>query len=161
MTADPMHDRLLAITLKLPGAYEDWPWGSIHCKVDGKIFVGWGRADDGEMYMGIRTSLDKQAILVASDSRFSIAKYVGKHGGIDMKIGAKPDWAEVEDFIVESYRLIAPKKRLAELDGKPTTKAPPAKKVAKSARPRTAAKAAAKTPPKKAAGKNGRTRHAT
>lgn len=151
MTADPMHDRLLAITLKLPGAYEDWPWGSIHCKVDGKIFVGWSRDDDGEMWIGIRTTLDKQAILVESDPRFSIAKYVGKYGGIDMKLGAKPDWAEVEDFIVESYRLIAPKKRLAELDGQP------AKKTARSARP---LKAVAKKPLKKAVGKNGRTRHA-
>ena len=160
MTADPMHDRLLAITLKLPGAYEDWPWGCIHCKVDGKIFVGWGRDDDGEMCIGIRTTLDKQAILVDSDKRFSIAKYVGKYGGIDMKLGAKPDWAEVESFIVESYRLIAPKKRLAELDGGPTKKTQPAKKTARIARPRTAATAVAKTPRKKAVGKNGRTRHA-
>jgi predicted DNA-binding protein (MmcQ/YjbR family) len=124
-----MHDRLLALTLKLPGAYEDWPWGSIHCKVDGKIFVGWGRDDDGEMVIGIRTGLDKQAILVASDPRFSIAKYVGKYGGIDMKLGKKPDWSEVEHFIVESYRLIAPKKRLAELD------AQTANKTARRARP--------------------------
>ena len=155
-----MHDRLLAITLKLPGAYEDWPWGSIHCKVDGKIFVGWGRDDDGEMWIGIRTSLDKQAMLVAADPRFSIAKYVGKYGGIDMKLGAKPDWAEVEHFIAESYRLIAPKKRLVELDGKPAKETQPSKKAGSSARTRTAAKAAARTPRKKAVGKNGRTRHA-
>ncbi|HZN40359.1 MAG TPA: MmcQ/YjbR family DNA-binding protein [Planctomycetota bacterium] len=153
MTADPMHDRLLAITLKLPGAYEDWPWGSIHCKVDGKIFVGWGRDDDGEMCIGIRTTLDKQSILVESDPRFSIAKYVGKYGGIDMKLGAKPDWSEVEHFIVESYRLIAPKKRVKELD------VGPAAKAASGTRPR-AAKVAARTPQKKAAAKNGRTRHA-
>jgi len=159
MTADPMHDRLLAITLKLPGAYEDWPWGSIHCKVDGKIFVGWGRDEAGEMCIGIRTTLDKQAILVDSDKRFSIAKYVGKYGGIDMRLGPKPDWNEVEDFIVESYRLIAPKKRLAELDGKPAKQAKP-EKAGSNARPRTAAKAVAKTPRKKAVGTNGRTRHA-
>jgi predicted DNA-binding protein (MmcQ/YjbR family) len=145
-----MHDRLLAITLRLPGAYEDWPWGSIHCKVDGKIFVGWGRDEDGEMVIGIRTGLDKQAILVAADPRFSIAKYVGKYGGIDMKLGKKPNWSEVEHFIVESYRLIAPKKRLAELD------AQTAKKTARSARPRSAAKVVAKTPRKEPGAKNGR-----
>ena len=159
MTADPMHDRLLAITLKLPGAYEDWPWGSIHCKVDGKIFVGWGRDEAGEMCIGIRTTLDKQAILVDSDKRFSIAKYVGKYGGIDMRLDPKPDWNEVEDFIVESYRLIAPKKRLAELDGKPSKKAQPAKKTARSTRPRTAAKVA-KPSLKKTVAKNGHARHA-
>jgi predicted DNA-binding protein (MmcQ/YjbR family) len=113
---DPQHDRLLAIVKSLPGAYEDWPWGSIHCKVDGKIFAGWGRDDEGIMVLGIRTDLDQQAALVSSDPRFSIAKYVGKYGGIDMKLGPRPDWAEVEHFIVQSYRIMAPKKRVKELD---------------------------------------------
>jgi len=117
MAADPMHDRLLAITLKLPGAYEDRPWGSVHCKVDGKIFVGWGRDDDGIMSIGVRTDPDLQGSLVRSDPRITIAKYVGKYGGIDIELGPKPDWAEVEHFIVESYRRIAPKRRLQELDG--------------------------------------------
>jgi predicted DNA-binding protein (MmcQ/YjbR family) len=116
MTHDPLHDRLLAIVTKLPGAYEDRPWGSVHCKVDEKIFVGWGRHENGEMSMGIRVPIDDQLHLVETDPRFTIAKYVGKYGGVDMRIGNKPDWAEVERYIVQSYRLIAPKKRLKELD---------------------------------------------
>jgi len=137
VSKDPQHERLLAIVKSLPGAYEDWPWGSIHCKVDGKIFAGWGRDEDGVMVIGIRTDLEQQAALVKSDPRFSIAKYSGKYGGIDMKIGPKPDWAEVEHFIVQSYRIIAPKKRLKELDaggggaapGQPArTRAPAARK---------------------------------
>jgi predicted DNA-binding protein (MmcQ/YjbR family) len=116
VTKDPQHERLLKIVLGLPGAQEDWPWGSIHCKVDGTIFAGWGRDEDGVMVLGIRTDLEQQAALVASDPRFSVAKYVGKYGGIDMRLGPKPDWAEVEQFIVQSYRIMAPKKRLKELD---------------------------------------------
>ena len=107
---DPFHDRLLAIVMKLPGAYEDRPWGSVHCKVDGKIFVGWGRTDDGDMSVGIRVGLDEQADLVETDARFSIAKYVGKYGGVDMRLGPLLDWREVERFIVQSYCLIAPKR---------------------------------------------------
>jgi predicted DNA-binding protein (MmcQ/YjbR family) len=126
---DPQHERLLSIVNSLPGTQEDWPWGSIHCKVDGKIFVGWGRDEEGTMVLGIRTDLDQQAALVKSDPRFSIAKYVGKYGGMDMKLGPKPDWAEVEQFIVQSYRIIAPKKRLKELDaagaGEATISRPP------------------------------------
>jgi predicted DNA-binding protein (MmcQ/YjbR family) len=117
MAKDPMHDRLLEIALALPGATEDWPWGSIHCKVDGKIFVGWGRDEDGVMSLGFRVDPALQAMLVASDPRFTIAKYVGKYGGVDMRVGARPRWAEIEQFIVGSYRLIAPKRRLKELDG--------------------------------------------
>jgi predicted DNA-binding protein (MmcQ/YjbR family) len=134
MAKDPQHDRLLAIVKSLPGAYEDYPWGSLHCKVDGKIFVGWGRDDDGIMSLGLRTDLDKQAALVKSDPRFSIAAYSGKYGGIDFRIGKNPDWAEVEHFIVESYRAVAPKKRLKELDAQlagGSTKPPPAKPAAK------------------------------
>ncbi len=137
---DAFHDRLLAIVLQLPGAYEDRPWGSVHCKVDGKIFVGWGRLDDGDMSIGIRVDTAFQPMLVASDSRFTIAKYSGKYGGVDMRLGPKPDWDEVEKFIVESYRLIAPKKRLAELDGMPVkakTKPKAKAKPARSAKSRT------------------------
>jgi predicted DNA-binding protein (MmcQ/YjbR family) len=116
MASDPFHDKLLAITLRLPGAYEDRPWGSVHCKVDEKIFVGWGRLDDGVMSVGFRVDKAFQSMLVANDPRFSIAKYVGKHGGVDMRLGPKPDWREVETFIAESYRIIAKKSRVKDLD---------------------------------------------
>jgi predicted DNA-binding protein (MmcQ/YjbR family) len=127
MSQDAHHDRLLAITLKLPGAVEDWPWGSVHCKVNGKIFVGWGRDERGAMSVGFKTDKALQSMLVASDPRFSVAKYVGKHGWVDMRIGARPDWAEVEQFIVDSYRMIAPRKLVKQLDGRAAgSPAPPA-----------------------------------
>jgi len=116
MPKDAFHDRLLAIVTKLPGAYEDRPWGSVHCKVDGKIFVGWERMDDGHMRVGFRMSIDDQVELVETDPRFSIAKYVGRYGGVDMRIGTSPDWREIERFIVGSYRIIASKTRVKELD---------------------------------------------
>jgi predicted DNA-binding protein (MmcQ/YjbR family) len=148
MSADPMHDKLLSIVLKLPGAYEDRPWGSVHCKVAGKIFIGWGRHEDGEMSMGFRTTRELQSMLVASDPRFTIAKYVGQHGGTDMKLGPKPNWDEVEQFIVDSYRIIAPKKLVKELDAKlgvaPETKTEPKKKA--PAKKPAAKKPAAKKP---------------
>ncbi len=114
-TTDRLHERLLQIALRLPGAFEDRPWGSVHCKVAGKIFVGWGR-EDGEMRLGFKTTKPLQAMLVAADKRFAVAKYVGQHGWVDLRLGAKPDWAEVEHFIVESYRLIAPRKLVKDLD---------------------------------------------
>lgn len=139
MATDPFHDRLLAIVLRLPGAYEDRPWGSVHCKVAGKIFVGWGRHEDGEMELGFRTDLELQSMLVASDPRFKIAKYVGQYGGVDMRLGPKPNWAEVEHFIVESYRKIAPKKLVKELDALDGKKGP-----ADAAKPARTSKAAPK-----------------
>ena len=148
-TRDPFHDRLLSIVLELPGAYEDRPWGSVHCKVDGKIFVGWGRVEDGDMSIGIRVDLPMQAMLVANDPRFSIAKYSGKYGGVDMRLGRTPNWREVESLIVQSYRLVAPKKRVKELDAMTGTRAAPAarkdparKAVARKAVPKAKSRAA-------------------
>ena len=133
MPADPFHQRLLKIVEQLPGAYEDRPWGSVHCKVAGKIFVGWGR-DDGEMSVGFKTDKQLQAMLVASDARFTVAKYVGKHGWVDMRLGGKPNWAEVETFIIDSYRMIAPKKLVKELYAGAGAKEPgPMKKTMKKA----------------------------
>jgi predicted DNA-binding protein (MmcQ/YjbR family) len=153
MGADAFHDRLLAIVKKLPEATEDWPWGSIHCKVAGKIFVGWGRDESGVMCIGIRTTPELQSMLVKSDSRFSIAKYTGKYGGIDMRLGAKPNWSEVEQFIVESYRIIAPKRLVRLLDeNRPArTPKPAAKKARKKKRKPAAARRSRKRPRKRGA----------
>jgi predicted DNA-binding protein (MmcQ/YjbR family) len=125
MAKDTFHDRLLAIVTSLPGAYEDRPWGEVHCKVGGKIFVGWGRDETGIMGIGFKTDKELQAMLVASDKRFTIAAYVGKHGWVNMKLGPEPDWAEVEQFVVDSYRRIAPKKLVKELDAKRFQEAAP------------------------------------
>jgi predicted DNA-binding protein (MmcQ/YjbR family) len=126
MKEGALHHKLLAIVLRLPGAYEDRPWGSVHCKVDGKIFCGWGEREDGSLSVGFKTDKELQGMLLTSDPRFTMAAYVGKHGWVDMRVGPKPDLAELEHFIVDSYRMIAPKKRIKELDAA----AAPAKKTA-------------------------------
>ena len=144
MGEDPFHQRLLQIVKRLPEAVEDWPWGSIHCKVADKIFVGWGRDESGEMSIGFRTILELQSMLVASDPRFSVAKYVGKYGGTDMRIGKKPDWDEIEQFIVDSYRIMAPKRLVKVLDAERTGAAPP--RAEKAAKKPPAKKPAAKKP---------------
>jgi len=149
---DPFHERLLSIVNTLPGAYEDRPWGSVHCKVAGKIFVGWGRHDDGVMGIGFKTDKDLQAMLVASDPRFKVAAYVGKHGWVDMKLEPKPNWGEVEQFIVESYRMIAPKKLVKELDARGGESPNP--RAGRAAAPRPAPKrSSAKKPVKPARAK--------
>jgi predicted DNA-binding protein (MmcQ/YjbR family) len=122
MATDAFHERLLAIVNSLPEAVEAWPWGSIHCKVAGKIFVSWGRDDDGVMRVGLRTHLRRQKELIANDPRFSMAKYVGKYGGIDMRLGPNPDWDEVREFIVDSYKIIAPKRLVKVLEESSRTK---------------------------------------
>ena len=43
--------------------------------------------------------------------------YVGNKGWIGARLGAVPDWEELAELIEESYRLIAPKRLAALLDG--------------------------------------------
>jgi len=139
MAVDDVHERLLAIVKRLPETEEAWPWGSIHCKVAGKIFVGWSRDRAGAMCLGVRTTPELQATLVASDPRFSVAKYTGRYGGIDVRLGSKPNWAEIEELIVGSYRIIAPKRLVRALDEQPTK---PARTKNATAKKRPAAKLA-------------------
>ena len=49
--------------------------------------------------------------LVAADpKKFFMPSYVAQHGymGMYLDVG-KVDWKEVEEFIVDAYRLVAPK----------------------------------------------------
>jgi predicted DNA-binding protein (MmcQ/YjbR family) len=116
---DPHLVQLRRIVATLPEAVEDTPWGSIHWKVRGKIFAGWDRDEEGASSIGFKTDKDLQATLVHSDPRFSVAAYVGKHGWVDMDLGDAPDWHEVEHFLVESYKMIAPSKLAAAISSAP------------------------------------------
>jgi predicted DNA-binding protein (MmcQ/YjbR family) len=58
-----------------------------------------------------------QAALVAADPRFKIAAYVGKHGWVDMELGERIDWNEIEALVRNSYRLVAPKRLAGAREG--------------------------------------------
>jgi predicted DNA-binding protein (MmcQ/YjbR family) len=148
VAADPIHERLLTIVKSLPETEESWPWGSIHCKIAGKIFVGWGRDKDGIMSLGFRTNLMLQSMLVASDPRFTIAKYTGKYGGLDMRLGPKPNWDEVRQLIVESYKIVAPKrlaKKLEELDAASKSRSRSKSKSKSASRSKSKSKSASRS----------------
>ena len=107
---------LLAVALKLPGAYEDHPWGESVAKVDKKIFLFMGT--DGSERSGFGVKL-----------RGSHEEAMGGEGITPMGYGlGKAGWVWVvlaetdipsgvfEDWVEESYRNVALKRRIAELD---------------------------------------------
>jgi len=60
-----------------------------------------------------------QEHLVAADAeRFFVPPYVGHKGWIGMRLDRRPDWTEVAEVVQRSYRMTAPKRLLALLDGK-------------------------------------------
>jgi predicted DNA-binding protein (MmcQ/YjbR family) len=102
--------RLRAICLALPETTEVQAWGHPTFRVKDKIFASFGGDATGAASMGVKCTMDMQSALVASDPRFTIAPYVGKHGWVHLDLGpeVKVDWGEIEALVAESYRLIAP-----------------------------------------------------
>lgn len=59
----------------------------------------------------------QQDLVELAPDRYCVPAYIGKSGWVTLRVDRpKIDWAEVEDLIVNAYRLQAPKKLVAELD---------------------------------------------
>ncbi len=55
-----------------------------------------------------------QRTLVESDpDRFFVPPYVGQRGWIGVRLDRQPDWAEIEEIVIEAYLTVAPKRLVA------------------------------------------------
>jgi predicted DNA-binding protein (MmcQ/YjbR family) len=136
--ADKVFARLRALCLGLPDTAEVEAWGHPTFRVGvgkaQKIFCAVG-LDGDHASIGWKCEPEVQHALVASDPRFTIAAYVGKHGWVSFAATGKLDWGFLEQQVEESYRLVASAKKSA-------AKAKPA--AAKAKKPAAAKKRAAK-----------------
>ncbi|MBI1853440.1 MAG: MmcQ/YjbR family DNA-binding protein [Planctomycetes bacterium] len=106
-------EKVREIVQSLPDTKETPTWGAPHFRVGEKIFCGCG--PEGER-LAITFKLEMpHAHFIVEDPRFTRAPYVGHKGWISMDATCVDDWDEVRALILESYRLIAPKKSLAKL----------------------------------------------
>jgi len=110
------------ICLALPETTETLTWGQPHFRVRGKIFAGFGD-HGGKVSIGFKLERE-HADAAIQDPRFVRAPYVGAHGWISMDLGGVRDWGEVRALILESYRLIAPKRLWAVVQGSGRVTAP-------------------------------------
>jgi predicted DNA-binding protein (MmcQ/YjbR family) len=110
---------LRTFALQLPGAYEEFPWGERVAKVHKKVFVFLGKDDvleDGYAF-GVKLPASHQEAL--SFSCIEPAGYgLGKSGWVTIRL--EPEDLLPVDLLVrwieESYRTIAPKRLVAQLD---------------------------------------------
>ena len=109
--------RIRKICLSLPDTKETITWGEPHFRVGDKIFVGYG-VERGTIAITFKLAMDHAAAVIA-DPNFRPASYVGHKGWVSMDAACISDWDEVRGFILESYRLIAPKRTLAKLEREP------------------------------------------
>ena len=110
--------RVLGFALKFPGAYEDHPWGESVAKVNNKVFVFLGQGEDPSnlaMTVKLGESLE-QALMVPGAAPTGYG--LGRAGWVTVPFrDTTPPLPVLFDWVEESYRRIAPKRFLVELDG--------------------------------------------
>jgi len=120
---DPLLARLTELCLSLPGAERAVSHGRpvFRC---GKLFAQFGGSirrgpgDHEEVPAALLVKIDPVELeAIDSDPRFFVPAYVGPYGwrGIDLA-APTTEWAEVAELVDASFRLTAPRRRVAELD---------------------------------------------
>lgn len=108
--------RLRRICLSLPEAYEQETWGEATFRVRKKIFCMAGGPDPARPSVSLKCTYEDQRALLAQGEPFFLPAYVGSKGWIGVTLASpKLDWRELGELVVESYRLIAPKRLSAQL----------------------------------------------
>jgi predicted DNA-binding protein (MmcQ/YjbR family) len=111
--------RLRSFALSLPEATEHFPWGERVVKVRGKVFVFLGHDATVEQEVGMSVKLPASRDAALESGFGTPTGYgLGKSGWVtlDYKAGDRPDVEQLCRWIEESYRAVAPKKVVAELD---------------------------------------------
>jgi predicted DNA-binding protein (MmcQ/YjbR family) len=123
---DPVLAKVRKIALGFPEAFEKVSWGRpVFCAP--KIFVMYGgsmKTDTKGEYVQYPRSIlvkvdqsDRKAL--EQDTRFFFPAYMGPSGwlGLDFTARKKVDWNEVTELIDASFRMVAAKKLIRQLDG--------------------------------------------
>ena len=118
---------LLEYALSLPGAWEDHPWGETVAKVGKKVFLFSGVDKDGQFGFSAKLPESNDAAL-AMPGAAPTGYGLGQAGWVSIKVDAKKmgPLELYKAWVEESYRAIAPKTLVKQLDGAP---APVAKKT--------------------------------
>jgi predicted DNA-binding protein (MmcQ/YjbR family) len=111
-----VRDRICAFALSLPGTTLEKPWEDDEVvKVRGKIFVFLGAP--GSKRLSVKLA-ESHAHALAIDGAEPTGYGLGKAGWVTVPYRATGiSVAVLRDWVEESYRIRAPKRLLAELDG--------------------------------------------
>jgi len=121
-TALKKWEKVRGFALGLPGAAEEFPWGESVAKVNKKVFVFLGVAD-GSYPLGVTVKLKDEvahAHALSSPGAEPAGYGLGKAGWVRVPLEEKgaPAAELLCDWVEESYRTIAPKRFIAELDAR-------------------------------------------
>ena len=107
-------DKIFEFALSFPEASEDQPWGEDVVKVRGKIFVFLGPAGSRRMTVKLAES---HTHALAIDGAERTGYGLGQAGWVTVPLRAPGVSLDVlRDWVEESYRIVAPKRLVAQLD---------------------------------------------
>jgi predicted DNA-binding protein (MmcQ/YjbR family) len=101
--------------LGLPGAHEDFPWGGSVAKVRGKVFVFLGRDEGDEPGLSVKLA-ESHAHALTLPGAAPTGYGLGRAGWVSLPLGEETPVELVRDLVEESYRIVAPKRLVRELD---------------------------------------------
>ncbi len=111
--------RVRKLCLALPEAIEKEAWGGPTFRVK-KMFAMYvdNHHDDGRLALWLKSTHEAQDVLVEGDpERFFVPPYMGPSGWVGVRLEkGRVDWEQVEELVEEGYRLIAPRRLVAQLD---------------------------------------------
>ncbi|MGD0190172.1 MAG: MmcQ/YjbR family DNA-binding protein [Rhizomicrobium sp.] len=121
-TLEKSFQKLRELALAYPEAHEDHPWGETAIKVRGKTFLFMG-LNEGKLGLSLKLTNRHEFALqypFVAPTRYGL----GKSGWITSTFSAKdkPPLDVLSAWIDDSYRAIAPRKIVAQLETKPPQK---------------------------------------
>ena len=126
-------DRLRAICLALPGAYEKVAWSAPTFRVGARQFAMFADDHHGVGFAGVWFKAPdglQQELVGSSPDRFYVPPYVGKGGWVGAKTDGKTDWELLASLVAGAYALAAEGQSAAKI-----AKGPKASNVTKRRRP--------------------------
>ena len=110
--------------MRYPGVTEDFPWGERAIKIKGKAFVFMRVSDDG---VSLSVKLPQTRDMAVDFPWAEPTHYgLGKHGWVTatLDLKTKPPLDLIKAWIDESFRAVAPKKLVKELDAESSALSP-------------------------------------
>jgi predicted DNA-binding protein (MmcQ/YjbR family) len=110
---------ILEFALSFPGAYEDHPWEEDVVKVGKKIFVFLGIEDSDDPGMTVKLDESQEQALAVPGAE-PTGYGLGRAGWVTIPFrDTTPPLDVLKDWVEESFRRVAPKQLIAELDALP------------------------------------------
>lgn len=124
--AGEIAERVRAHALSYPEAWEDFPWGESVIKVRKKVFLFLGKPDDPDVAFGMSVKLpDSHEPALTLPFTEPTGYGLGKAGWVSatftttaFRTGTAPPLDLLLEWVDESYRAVAPKTLVAQLDAR-------------------------------------------